>query len=358
MLTHFQFNIRHLVMILALGLAFWTSTARNKAVACDPEPCGSCFCGNWSFWDGSEPEPLDPWYVSADGIALQRTFRGAGPVATMGLGSTGTFALNRSDMVEPFSAGTRLLVGHTFDDSPYQIEASYYWLSTLDTSAQTIDPTGNLFSPFSNFGVPSDNRVDFNTSVAIHETSRLESGEIDLKGKVALPAGSPTMMLLFGLRHVGIREEFDYTSQPTKNIPVIIRAHTNNNLWGPQIGGLFEYGRPTAWFRFEGKVALCNNAADRDLEAHIGGVDAFHPRASQTNTAMVGDLLATILWRPTPHLTAKLGYQALWCDQLALAARNFSSDVGTLTNAAAEPPINQRGTVVYHGPFAGLQLNW
>lgn len=44
------------------------------------------------------------------------------------------------------------------------------------------------------------------------------------------------------------------------------------------------------------------------------------------------------------------------CDQLALAARNFNPDLASLTNSAVEPPINQRGTVVYHGPFAGLQL--
>ena len=29
-----------------------------------------------------------------------------------------------------------------------------------------------------------------------------------------------------------------------------------------------------------------------------------------------------------------------------------------LTNPMSDPPINQRGTLIYQGPFAGLQLSW
>ena len=57
-------------------------------------------------------------------------------------------------------------------------------------------------------------------------------------------------------------------------------------------------------------------------------------------------------------MTVRFGYQALWCDQLALAAGNFAPNLASLTNAAAQPPINSGGRVIYHGPFAGLQLSW
>jgi hypothetical protein len=73
---------------------------------------------------------------------------------------------------------------------------------------------------------------------------------------------------------------------------------------------------------------------------------------------MVGDIGASILWRPVAALTAKIGYQALWCDQVALAARNFAPDLATLTNPLLQSPMNARGTLIYHGPFAGLQWNW
>ena len=98
--------------------------------------------------------------------------------------------------------------------------------------------------------------------------------------------------------------------------------------------------------------------ANRDLDANVNGTDANHPRLTESNTAMVADISAALRWRPTSALTAQIGYQALWCDQLALASRNYAPDLASLTNPAAEPPINTRGTLIYHGPFAGLQLNW
>jgi hypothetical protein len=73
---------------------------------------------------------------------------------------------------------------------------------------------------------------------------------------------------------------------------------------------------------------------------------------------MVADLNLSVLWHPTSALTTRVGYQVMWCDQLALGARNFVTNVSTLTDAAAEPPIDAGGHVIYHGPFAGLQLNW
>jgi len=90
----------------------------------------------------------------------------------------------------------------------------------------------------------------------------------------------------------------------------------------------------------------------------VNGVDATHPRTWQSNTAMVADINAAIRWRPTSGLTLEVGYQALWCDELALASRTFAPDLSILTNAAAPPPINTRGTLIYQGPFAGIQLNW
>ena len=57
---------------------------------------------------------------------------------------------------------------------------------------------------------------------------------------------------------------------------VSVHAHTNNNLWGPQIGGLVDYGHQDVWLRIEGKAAICNNSFDRDLEANVNGVER-HP---------------------------------------------------------------------------------
>jgi hypothetical protein len=365
--TLFPIAIGKLRTILAFGLTLWVFSAAGRAGADGPPPpsgssgcdCNGA-CGSSIFWYGVEPLLRDPWYASVDAIAMQRLFSGLGPVATLGLGSTGSLAFSQKDLNEPFQAGVRLLVGHTFDNTPYQVEVSYYTLTTWDTSGQASDPTGNLFSPFTNFGAATPNTaLDYNSLVQIRQTSRLEDGEAYVKHRLPLPAGDPQIYLLFGVRHVGVREEFDYASGPTRNTnPVTVHAHTNNNLWGPQIGGVVDYGHQDVWLRFEGKAALCENDSNSDLFADANGIAATHPRVFHDATASVADISATILWHPTDSITTRFGYQALWVDQLALAGRNYAPDAADLTDALAPVPINTRGTLIYHGPFAGMQLSW
>ena len=135
--------------IFAVGLALWAGAGAGQAIADEPP-------GYSIFWQGCEPAAGDPWYVSSEGLALQRLFRGLGPIATEGPSPTGTLALSQQNLDEPFNAGVQFLVGHTFDDSPYQVEVSYFWLNPWNTSAQAVDPTGNLFSPFTTpFGIAS-----------------------------------------------------------------------------------------------------------------------------------------------------------------------------------------------------------
>jgi hypothetical protein len=337
--------------ILAVGLALWAAAGVEKAIGDDDIPPSI-------FWCDCQHLPRDPWYVSTDGIAMQRLFSGLGAAATLGASPSGSVALSQKDLDDPFQAGFRMLVGHTFGDSPYQAEVSYFWLNPLDVTAQASDPNGNLFSPFSKFGNPPDTTVDFSTLVSIHVISRLEGGEVNLKYLMQLPDGDPTVVLMFGVRHIGLRENFDYFNSAPGTPPTTVSAHTNNNIWGPQIGGLVDYGRQDVLLRFEGHAAICNNETSRGLEANINGVDAVHNRISNSTTTTAADIRAAIIWRPTRAITANIGYQALWIDQVALASRNYISDVGTLTDPAAEPPINQRGTLIYHGPFAGLQLSW
>ena len=345
--------------ILALGLAAWAIAAGGQAFADDPCGCNDT-CNPPGFWTGSEAFPRDPWYVSTDAMVMQRLFTGMGPVATVGLGPTAAWALTQNDLDQPFQSGAQLLIGHTFDDSLYQVEASYFWLSPWNVTAQAVSPQGNLFSPFTNWGSPKANsEVDDNSFVSIHQISRLEGGEFNVKTALPLPAGDPTIVLMFGVRHVGIREEFDYASVPTGNVnPVSVRAHTNNDLWGPQIGGVIEYGHQDVWIHVDGRAAICDNESNLNLDANVNGIETDHARVYRSNTASVGDINAAIMWRPTSGLTAKVGYRALWVDQIALGGRNFAPNLNELTTAAAELPINTRGTLIYHGPFAGLQLNW
>jgi hypothetical protein len=76
----------------------------------------------------------------------------------------------------------------------------------------------------------------------------------------------------------------------------------------------------------------------------------------EDHTAFAGELALTFVYRWSPHLTTRLGYQALWLEQLALAPDNLNTDLNILTLGPAQ--LNHDSGSVYHGPFAGIALGW
>ncbi len=314
--------------------------------------------------------PRCPWYFRTDAVMLRRDVHGATDAAT--LDGPDILVLSTRDLDMPFRAGPKFLIGHTLGDSPYQVEASYLWLGDWDDSAAVRNTTdnglggqGNLFSPFTDFGNPPAEGLDYNNFVTIREFSYMDTLEINLRRLLPMPPDRLTTSFIFGFRYMGIREQFDYYSESEVPVPLgatnAVSTRTNNEMYGVQIGGLFEfYCEHQWWVNFEIKGALCNNAARQQTLYTIGDLggplDDFLGSRTKNSTAFIGDLALTFVCRPTNRLTARVGYQAMWIEGVALAAENFRPDVNLLTLGPAQ--LTSRGSVVYHGPHAGLELVW
>ncbi len=312
--------------------------------------------------------PRCPFYFQADAVMLRRDVHGATDAAT--LNSTDNLVLSTRDLDMPFNVGPRFLVGHTFDDSPYQVEFSYLWLSDLNESAAVRDNTlndvgtlGNLFSPFTGFGATPIVGLDYNNLVSIREFSFMQNMELNLRRQLPMPPGILSTSFLIGARFMGIREQFDYSSE--SDAPVVgttnsVRVRTRNELYGFQIGQLFEFNVDRHWWiNTELKGAICNNAAGQDTvyTQSIGGVPTTSLGSrSENGTSFIGDLALTLVCRPTPHVTTRFGYQAIWLTGAAIAAKNFNPNADILRLGPAQ--LNQRGNVVYHGPHAGIEIAW
>jgi hypothetical protein len=335
--------------------ARWDVAAANPAAsACDD----ACFTA----------PPRCPLYFRIDGVMLRRDVHGATDAAT--LDNTDNLALSTRDLDMPFNAGPRFLVGHTFDDSPYQVEFSYFWLSDLNESAAVRDNTlnvqgtlGNLFSPFTGFGLTPVVGLDYNNLVSIREISFMQNMELNLRRQLPMPQERLATSFLIGARFVGIREQFDYFSQsdsPAGGATNAVRVRTRNELYGFQIGQLFQFNVDRQWWiDTELKGAICNNAGGQSTvytQAIAGVPTTSTSSLSRSGTSFVGDIALTLVCRPTAHLTTRIGYQAIWMTGMAIAAKNMNTDVDILIGGP--PQLNLRGTVVYHGPQAGLEITW
>jgi hypothetical protein len=312
--------------------------------------------------------PRCPFYFQADAVMFRRDVDGATDAAT--LNTTDNVVLSTRDLDMPFSAGPRFLVGHTFADSPYQVEFSYFWLNDVDEAAAVRDNSpnsqgsqGNLFSPFTGFGATPTVGLDYNNLVSIREYSFMHNMELNLRRQLPMPPGILSTSFLIGARFMGIRERYSYYSESVEPAPTttnLARVRARNELYGFQIGQLFEFNVDRQWWiNTELKGAICNNSAGQETfyTRTIGGATtSFTGTRSKDGTSFIGDLAVTLVCRPLPHLTTRVGYQAIWVTGAAIAARNLNTDVNILLNGPAQ--IDLRGTVVYHGPHAGLELAW
>jgi len=333
----------------------WDTAAVNPADSLCDVPCFSA-------------PPRCPLYFQLEAVMLRRDVHGAFDAAT--LDSTDNLVLSTRDLDMPFNVGPRILVGHTFDDSPYQVEFSLFWLSDLNESAAVRDNTlnvegtlGNLFSPFTGFGLNPVVGLDYNNLVSIREFSFMQNYELNLRRQLPMPQERLATSFLIGARFVGVREQFDYFSQSDAPLPGttnLVNVRTRNELYGFQIGQLFQFNVDRQWWiDTELKGAICNNSAGQatDYTQTIAGVPSpYSTTQSRNGTSFIGDIALTLVCRPTAHLTTRIGYQAIWITGMAIAAKNLNTDIDILMNGPAQ--LNLRGTVVYHGPHAGLEFTW
>ena len=314
------------------------------------DPCQGRLCG--------ESPPRCPWYCETDAIFLRRDRIDTVPLQT--LGNQGDIVLSTDDINSPFRAGSRLLLGHTFGDSRWQIDGSYFWIGNWDDSFAIRNSANDLFSPFTNFGHPIVTAFDHNGFVSIREKSQLQNGEVNLRYTVPMPHECLTAKLILGFRYTSVNEQFDYVSAKSPTPNVNISTRTTNDLFGPQIGGEFYFfAYRNAWIDLGIKGALCDNHASQETTGIIPNPTEgtlFENSRGRDATAFVGDLDLALVWQLTPHWTTRIGYQALWINNIAMASRNFNQPALILQDAP--PQIDTTGHAVYHGPHIGLECMW
>jgi len=290
---------------------------------------------------------------------------------------TVTPALGTGDLDFGFQGGGRAMIGRTLGKC-HAFEVSYFQVTDWDRMAFVRDSTefdvevdgngnpttthvGSLFSPFSNFGDPAIDALDYNTLAQISYSSSLDNLEWNLRRWLPIPCDCFQVSLLVGGRYMNIDEDFNYYTESDVLAPgttTDVTTQTGNSMFGVQIGAMFEfYVDPCWWIDCEIKGTAFNNSVTQaTFYDHQGDpadpyVGTNTERRSQDCSAFALDLNLTATWQVTPRLAVMGGYQALWVEGLALASENLSTDADTLLYGPAV--LRDKGKIVYHGPHLG-----
>jgi hypothetical protein len=347
--------------VLVAALFGWSLTTPNSLSAAD-------------LW-GQEPAHASPagiaygnastWYVQSEALWLTRTRTDWIPFTAIDTTGMGDMQIvQSSDYLDfGYKAGIRLTLGRRLD-ACNSLEFSYFGLQDFDGSSTVLDPSGGLYSPYSRFQTGLFGYTfgfDQATEHQIEYESSLHNAEFNFRhcGPVV---GSLESDLLFGVRYLNIKERFGFLStQPGGGMDGVdafgtATNQTSNNLIGLQIGGQIRYNATERFgLTARGKAGLLVNFASHDgtFTQDMGPV--VHSDYSARGEALAGLIEVGLSghYRIGSHLTLRAGYDVILLSGLALAPEQFDVYSGYFGSS-----LNDRGTVVYHGPSAGLELQW
>ncbi len=312
------------------------------------------------------PHPF--WYGEATAVGLKRDAEpDGGPIATLNT-PLGT-VLESAEAFPDFRAGGIARVGRMFTPM-CGIEFGYLgtgrWqgdAAVRDQTDNALDGLGNLFSPFGGFGETPVEDFDYNELVSIHGESRIQSFELSLRQRLIMPIEPLQVSVLYGIRYLDLGERFTYYSQSQVPLPTgatqFADVRTQNDLFGGQLAALLEWhSDPRWWVDLRLAIALLNNRASQTtIHVETGdhpGVNVLR-RANERGT-VAAEISLGFVYYVRSHLSTRFGYHFLWLDRVALAAENLGTDPGVLRSGPAQ--LNAKGTIMYHGPFLGVALEW
>ncbi|MCX7426578.1 MAG: BBP7 family outer membrane beta-barrel protein [Planctomycetia bacterium] len=365
---------------MAMGTVAESSPCQScsSGVMCGPRPWPMSACPSS---EGCPPAccllpefPPPRLYARLRGMALKRDGDEHVLFARLGEpipGATLTNVLSNNSVELPFEGGGEVLVGWMVVPS-YNVEFTYFELNSWDEQAAVRDSTansegghGNMFSPFGDFGLFPINQLDYNDFASLRYRSWMNNFELNLRHVLPMPPSRLRASWLFGGRVMRIDDDLAYLT--TSDIPALtgtenaIDTVTRNRLLGAQIGGLFEWHvEPAWWVNFEMVGAICQNKIDLDTSytatSGAGGSTTYVNHREDSNTSFVGELELSFVYERNRHLSAEVGYRAMWITGLAVGVENFQTNADLLT--LGPPALNDSGVLVYHGPHAGVTLRW
>jgi hypothetical protein len=279
------------------------------------------------------------FYARRDNGVISQPVIVAAPPATDVLATT-------TDLSFIYMPGVKFQAGYFFRNG-WGVEGDY-WGQWDFSDRKTINGNNNLAIP-GDLGLGSANFFDVDQITEIY-SSHVNNYEIN----IILPYAS--WQWLAGFRYLSIDERFDIhtVSADTGNGDYQIR--TRNRLYGGQLGARNQWQIERFIVDFEGKAGVFVNAAHQD-QSVVGDVDGeLRPLvgSSEHQAAFVGEVSAYLFIPMGTHFTGRLGYTAIWIDDLALAPDQLDF-TNTPTSGTT---IYTRGSMLIHGFNAGIEARF
>jgi hypothetical protein len=325
--------------------------------------------GGAGVLSGPACEDFCLFYTRAEVFVLTRDAKVHGPFTSERAG--GPIVLDANALNFEYEPGIRGVAGVPLCDG-LVLEATYFGLHDFDDTKTAVDPAGNLFSIYSNFGagagftVNGRNVFDFteaSTVQSISYNSELHNAELNLMQRYPMRHGKQELWLFAGARYVKVDEDFQFQTLSQINDPVFGRAsslstvHTDNDLVGFQLGGMVNHfitGRVRVSADARSGLMVNFNEQRSDVSTNLFSLGGDLVR--DESLALVADAGVSLTWDICCWLSLTGGYRVFYLDGIALAPNNFNPVLPG--SGVRTPSLNNDGSILYHGATAGLEVRW
>jgi hypothetical protein len=245
------------------------------------------------------------------------------------------------------------------------VELGYLGLINWSTSSSVVDPTDDLWGPFTQFGaiLPPIDEVDRARYHGISYSSSIDSFELNFRKRWTGPNCRLQGSWMAGVRYVYLLEDFEFFTQGGGNPSrgsMDYDIRTMNSLTGFQLGGdLWTCIIPGISFGGMLNAGVYGNAAAQRTHILATTSAGLNLTKEETDEHEAASLIAEgglmLIYRTSPHWTVKGGYTFLYFDGVALAPENFNS-----IDPAVRPGtfVNDNGHAFYHGFTGGIEWMW
>jgi Putative beta barrel porin-7 (BBP7) len=259
--------------------------------------------------------------------------------------NTGLPAAGTADTEFRYLPGIKAAAGYMFK-SGIGVETDF-WGQWGFASRKTINGADNLSVP-GDLGLSSLNFFDVDQITETY-SSHINNYEINF----VLPYAS--IQYLAGFRYLTVDERFDISTFSNTTGSGDYQIITRNRMYGGQLGARGQWQVERFVFDVEAKAGVFANAAHQDQNVvDASGFPLRTASGDERVPSFVGELSSYLFIPMGSHFTGRLGYTAVWIDELALAPNQLDF-TDTATSGSG---INARRGMLIHGFNAGLEARW
>ncbi len=313
--------------------------------------CDSCCCSCPAFGPWADSD----WYAGVDVVVLKRNQPDRRTLSI--LDTTGDTVLTTDDMNFEFESGFRVNVGRRMNERA-ALEVSFLNLGSWNSNTRefTPDPNDPSLDPYwgSSGAQPTD---AFDDSYAHHYSYDSKLRDVEVNTRYFMTENTS---VIFGFRYINVNENFIFLSQDAQDYSSwgIYNVGTSNDLYGLNLGISRQWccGDHYSVGTYC-KGGIFYNDIDRDSHIVNSGAIFRDERVDSSDSAFstlvdVG-VFGNYCIRDGVRLRA--GYMFVYLNNIALGPEQFDPAPNQF---ALSGRVTDDGSMIYHGPTAGLDICW